>query len=103
MTPSPVDLPTIQNVVDTSDIFWKSEAHGVFTYSQQFLPPFVVLMECKNTGKNLGKYNPTAVGKMVGEFTDGERTIHINGCNQVKIFCETLGRQYSSHFVGVVK
>lgn len=73
-----------------SDIFWKSDSQSNFVYSQQFQPPYIVIIEPKTQGRNLGRYDPIAIGKLVAEFIEGERTIYISGRNQIKVFYENL-------------
>lgn len=83
ITPKAPTQLGIQEDSIKSDIFWKSNFQSNFVYSQQFLPPYIVIMEHKNQGRNFGRYDPIAIGKLVGEFIDGERTIHISVRNLV--------------------
>lgn len=74
--------------VDNSDIFWKTSEEGDFVYSHQFEKPFLALIESSITSRNLGRCDPIAIGKLIAEFIDGERTITISGRNQIKVFCD---------------
>lgn len=47
-------------------------------------------MESTKPSSNLGRLDPIAIGKLVVIIIQGERTIHVSGRNQIKVFCETL-------------
>lgn len=44
-------------------------------------------MESTVVGRNLGRMDPIAIGKLMANFIEGERRIHISGRNQIKISC----------------
>lgn len=45
-------------------------------------------MESTIQDRNLGRYDPVAVGKLIGEIIQGKRRIFTSGRNQIKIWCE---------------
>ena len=49
--------------------------------------PSIVLMESTVPGRNLGRYDPLTIDDQIDEVIQGERTIHRNGLNQIKIVC----------------
>lgn len=59
-------------------------------YDASFDAPFLVIMESNKPNKNLGRLDPIAIGKLVAKFIQGERTIHVSGRNQIKIFCDSI-------------
>lgn len=75
---------------ENAKIFWKTNGLNKFTYSQHHAPPFLVIMESEEGDRNLGRYDPIAIGKLVANYVSGDRTIYVSGRNQVKIFCQQL-------------
>lgn len=62
----------------------------MFQYDKSFDPPYQVIMEGSIDGRNLGKYDPIAIGKLLARFIEGDRRIYITGRNQIKIHCNKI-------------
>lgn len=50
-------------------------------YDNSFDSPYLVLMESVKPEINIGRLNPTAIGKFVAVFIEGDRKIYISGRN----------------------
>lgn len=61
----------------------------VVLYDDSFESPYLVIMEPSIPNRNLGNYDPIAIGKLVARLIKGQRRIQINGRNQVKISCDS--------------
>ena len=57
-------------------------------FSDFSLPQFIFLIESTQPGKNLTKYDRLSLTKCIDLVIKGDRTIHNNGINQVKICCQ---------------
>lgn len=49
--------------------------------------PYLVLLESFDRERNVGRYDPVALGKLISKVIDGERRIFQSGRPQVKIWC----------------
>lgn len=56
-------------------------------YDEHNESSFLVLMESSREDRNIGRYDPIALGKLIVHLIKGERRIFTIGKNQVKIWC----------------
>ena len=71
-------------------LFW-SNPEGLLNmrFDDISSPPYIVLLESRIPGKNLGRFNLIALGDLVDSLIpDTKRQIFPNGRNQAKIFCD---------------
>lgn len=45
-------------------------------------------MESSTSNRNIGRYDPVAVGKLIAGIIQGSRRIFISGRNHIKIVCQ---------------
>lgn len=73
-----------------SDISIDNDAlNQKFQYNSHDLP-YLVIIEGTVPGRNFGKFDPIATGKLLARFIEGERRIYISGRNKIKISCERI-------------
>lgn len=68
--------------------WYANQGIQIIQYNKLNEAPFLVLMESTVQNRNLGRYDPIAVGKLIGSIIQGKRRICSSGRNQIKIWCE---------------
>ena len=74
--------------ITAPDLLWiHVRSSEPILYAASADAPFIVLVESTIPGRNLGKYDPLTIANQIDEVVQGERTIHRNELNQIKIVC----------------
>ena len=73
-----------------SPLFWSNPECSLHTrFNDTSTPPYIVLLESRIPGKNLGRFNLIAMGDLIDSLLgDTKRQIFPNGRNQAKVFCD---------------
>lgn len=68
--------------------WYANQGLQLIQYNELNEAPFLVLMESTLQNINLDRYDPIAVGKLIGGIIQGKRRIYSSGRNQIKIWCK---------------
>ena len=74
--------------ITAPDLLWiRDRSSEPIVYPASADGPFIILMESTVPGRNLGKYGLLTIADQIDKVIQGERTIHRNWLNQMKIVC----------------
>lgn len=88
-TPPPTSNPNFQpnnQQLNSQDNWISPNFPKEQRYTAETPPPFLVFLKSTISNQNIGKYNPIALAKMIGDIVTGQFKIYPNGLNSVKIF-----------------